>query len=78
MEKMSELAGMNVEMIEEITEIYEISNEFHQMFCFTITLNDQRVINIIRRYSGEERSIKEREIKQLHERIWQNYEECQN
>ncbi|MDP8211612.1 MAG: hypothetical protein RAO94_01730 [Candidatus Stygibacter australis] len=64
--KITENESVMPEMISEISEVIEFCSTGKRYFCFTIVLNDNRIINILREYGNANRNLKELEIKALH------------
>ncbi|MDP8268389.1 MAG: hypothetical protein P9L97_06640 [Candidatus Tenebribacter davisii] len=62
----SEVGEVPVELVSEITDIYEINNEYRHIYCFTITLRNQQIINVTRIFNTENNKDKKTEIGALH------------
>ena len=62
----SEVEEIPFELVNEITDIYEIINEYRRMYCFTITLSNQQIINVTRSFNTENNKEKKAEIGALH------------
>jgi len=60
-------------MIEDVTKVVEICNEYRKMFCFTVTLRTQEIINVFRNYTRENRRQKLEEIKKEREKLLKIY-----
>jgi hypothetical protein len=74
----SKLAGLDIDMIKEITDIYEICNQYRKMFCFAITLNNEEVINVFRKYDSNTRKSVEKEIRNEHLKLCQSFSYYKN
>jgi hypothetical protein len=74
MEKKIDVSDIDLRMIEDITSVFEICNEYRQMFCFTVTLRNQEIINVFRHYKRSNRRQKLEEIKKEHEKLLTIYQ----
>lgn len=73
MEGNLDTSDINLALIEEITDVYEICNEYRRLFCFTVTLTNQEIINVFRKFTESNREQKEKEIKAERQKL---YEVC--
>ncbi|MDP8221411.1 MAG: hypothetical protein P9X26_08700 [Candidatus Stygibacter frigidus] len=67
--KIAENESVMPEMISEISKVIEFCSRGKRYFCFTIVLDDNRIINILREYENTNRNLKELEIKALHKEL---------
>ena len=69
MEKNWDVSTIDLQMIEDITDVFEISNEYRKMFCFTVTLKNQEIINVFRKFTRTNRREMLKEINREHKKL---------
>ncbi|MDP8220542.1 MAG: hypothetical protein P9X26_04305, partial [Candidatus Stygibacter frigidus] len=73
-----EIEDINIALVSEITDIYEINNEYRQMFCFAISLSNQKIVNVSRTFNAGNSKEKNAEIRALHAVIRNKFDQYIN
>ena len=76
--KKLEIESIPLELISEITDIYKINNEYRQMFCFAISLSNQKIVNVSRTFNAGNSKEKNAEIRALHAVIRNKFDQYIN
>ena len=74
----SEVREIPLELVSEITDIYEINNDYRRIYCFAITLSNQQIINVTRAFNTGNSKDKKAEIGALHSVISNKYNQYLN